>query len=103
MKAPDLDIRIDYLFFEIILKFLEFMENTIFHKNEKSAYRIAKFEYFTKIVAYSKSPDHMFQTMYDMFIFTESEIFSNLKNDLNLKIFSRIAQKVMKSKYFPNS
>ena len=60
-KASDLDIRIDYLFCKIILKFLHFMENTIFRQIYKSAHRIAKFEYFTKIVTYSKSPDHTFQ------------------------------------------
>ena len=59
IKASDLDIRIDYLFCRIILKFLHFMENTIFRKNQKSAHRIMKFEYFTKILTYSKSPDHM--------------------------------------------
>ena len=70
VKASDIDIRIDYLFCKIILKFLDFMENTIFRKNQKSTHRIAKFEYFTKIVTYSKSLDHMFQNhVSDMFIF----------------------------------
>ena len=58
-KASDIDIRIDYLFCKIILKFLHSVENTIFRKNQKSAHRIAKFEYFMKIVTYSKSPDDM--------------------------------------------
>ena len=34
------------------------MEDNIFRKNQKSADRIAKFEYVVKVVTYSKSPDH---------------------------------------------
>ena len=35
------------------------MENNIFGENQKRADRIAKSEYFVKVVTYSKSPDHM--------------------------------------------
>ena len=42
------------MFCEIVL---DSIENNIFCENQKSAKRIAKFEYFVKVVTYS--PDHM--------------------------------------------
>ena len=35
------------------------MENNIFRDNQKSADRVAKFEYFVKSVTYLKSPDNI--------------------------------------------
>ena len=77
------------MFCEIVLNSIE---NNIFHKNQKSADRITKFEYFMKVV-------HIFQItclkiMYYTLIFTEFEIFSIFKNALNLTIFAKIAYNV---------
>ena len=104
VKASDIDIRIDYLFCKIILKFLDFMESTIFRKNQKSTHRIAKFEYFTKIVTYSKSLDHVSKSCIRyVHILLSLKFFQTSKNGLNLTIFMKIAHKVVKSKYLPNS
>ena len=46
------------MFCELIL---DSMENNIFCENEKSTDRIAKFEYLLKVVAHSKSLDHMLE------------------------------------------
>ena len=53
-------------FCEIIL---DFIENNIFRENQKSADRIAKFEYFVKVARYSKSADHMLKNHCDTFLF----------------------------------
>ena len=38
--------------------------------------------------------------IYDMFVFWESEIFSNFQNGLKSDYFAKIAYKIAKSKYF---
>ena len=40
---------------------LKHMVKNVFCENHKSIHKIAKFRYFTKVITYSKSPDHMLQ------------------------------------------
>ena len=48
-----------YNYFHEILKFRENMSKTDFAKFLKSVHKIAKFEYFPKVILYSESPDHV--------------------------------------------
>ena len=48
-----------YNYFREILKFRENMRKNRFCKISLSVHKIAKFEYFAKVIIYSKSPDHV--------------------------------------------
>ena len=56
LKAPDLKIS------NILFKYRDSMYIYIFRENRKSAHKIPKFEYFPKVITYSKSPDHVLQS-----------------------------------------
>ena len=48
-----------YNYFRDIFKFRENMSKNKFREISLSVYKIAKFEYFAKVIIYSKSPDHV--------------------------------------------
>ena len=48
-----------YNYFREIFKFRENMSNNRFREISLSVHKIAKFEYFAKVIIYSKSPDHV--------------------------------------------
>ena len=48
-----------YNYFREIFKFRENMSKNRFREISLSLHKIAKFEYFTKVIIYSKSPDHV--------------------------------------------
>ena len=48
-----------YNYFREIFKFRENMKKNRFRKISSSVHKIAKFEYFAKVIIYSKSPDHI--------------------------------------------
>ena len=48
-----------YNYFRKIFKFGENMSKNRFREISLSVHKIAKFEYFAKIIIYSKSPDHV--------------------------------------------
>ena len=52
--------RICYLFREIF-KFRQIMDINIFFENHKNVNKSVKLEYFEKVIAYSRSPDHVLQ------------------------------------------
>ena len=46
-------------YFREIFKFRENMSKNRFREISLSVHKIAKFKYFTKVIIYSKSPDHV--------------------------------------------
>ena len=48
-----------YNYFREIFKFRENMSKNRFREISLSVHKIAKFEYFAKVIIYSKSPDHV--------------------------------------------
>ena len=48
-----------YNYFREILKFRENMSKNRFREISLSVHKITKFEYFAKVIIYSKSPDHV--------------------------------------------
>ena len=52
------------------------MSKSRFREISFSVHKIAKFEYFAKVIIYSKSPDHCFKMIYNTFIFLKFDIFS---------------------------
>ena len=48
-----------YKYIRKILKFRENMSKNRFREISLSVHKIAKFEYFAKVIIYSKSPDHV--------------------------------------------
>ena len=48
-----------YNYFLEIFKFRENMSKNRFREISLSVHKIAKFEYFAKVIIYSKSPDHV--------------------------------------------
>ena len=82
-----------YLNFAIYERFNDFPKYIIVHK-------IAKFNYFAKVIIYSTSPDHMLQSyIYYIFIFQKFEIFWTAILELFRSLFAKIAHNVAKSKY----
>ena len=86
-KAPDPEISNMSLFRENF-KFRYFMDINIFHENHKSVHEIAKFEHFVKVIHIRNLKITGFK-MY-IIIFQKFEIFSNIKNGLNLTIFAKL-------------
>ena len=87
---------------------LDFMENNIFHENQKSADRIAKSEYLMKVVTYSKSADHMLKNhVRNVHIllhlnFFEPENCPRFDYFRKIKIFFKYLNRILISNKFPS-
>ena len=65
-----------YNYFCEIFKFRENMSKNRFRKISLSVHKIAKFEYFAKVIIYRNLQTTCFKMIYNMFIFLKFEIFS---------------------------
>ena len=58
-----------YNYFRELFKFRDFMNKLRNFTRSVFAYIFVKFEYFAKVIIHLKSPDHVLQMIYNMFIF----------------------------------